>query len=184
MNRKSIINSAVLVVLMIGIAALLVPRGEAADSDISSTVQIASITVGIDGVQSLAFGLLEPPGSGGPPFDTWTIDPCDPGDLTGPAGGGQDPFDDHSRGKFNIVGSPNFEVQYSVTMIQQFQFPTDVTPLPELSVGPTDLCPESPRFLDGFGNTSPVVGGVLKIFQETQPGAYTGAEIEMTADYN
>ena len=175
MKLNLIAKVAVMAGLVIGVAAILTPRGEAADATASSTVTVAPIEITVLGVQAVAFGLLAPPDPGAPDF--WSILSCDPGQLIGPLGKDVFPLD-HSRGEFIITGEPNFSVQYTITVLNDFS-----SPFLTLTVGAADLCPTSPRDLGLDGTLHPEVGGNLQVTQGIPAGSHFDAKIEMTANY-
>ena len=175
MKFNLITKFALVACLVIGLAAISVPRGEAAEATVTSTVEVSAIEVTVTGVQAVAFGLLAPPVG---VADFWIINSCDPGALTGPAGRDIFPLD-HSRGEFIIVGQPSFVVEYSVAVLNQFAS-TFLT----LILTGADLCPTSPRNLGVSGQINPEVGGTLQVNPGIPGGIYNDALIQMTADYN
>ncbi|MCH9031000.1 MAG: DUF4402 domain-containing protein [candidate division Zixibacteria bacterium] len=174
MKLNPITKVALVAGLVIAIAAFSATRAEAADAVITSSVEVAVLELVVTGVQAVAFGLLAPPDG---VADFWTINSCDPGALIGPAGKDIFPLD-HSRGEFIITGEPNFTVQYSISVFNNFSS-TFLT----LTVGAADLCPTSPRAIDPDGTLHPEVGGNLQVDPGIPAGSHFDAVIEMTAIY-
>lgn len=174
MKLNLVTKLAVMAGLVIGIAAIITPRGEAADAVITSAVEVAVLELTVVGVQAVAFGLLAPP-DGSPDF--WSIASCDPGALTGPAGKDIFPLD-HSRGEFIITGEPFFTVQYGISVFKDFN-----SSFLTLTVGAADLCPTSPRAIAADGALHPEVGGNLQVDPGIPGGSHFDAVIEMIAIY-
>ena len=172
MKFNLITKLAVITGLVIGIAAIITPRGEAADAVITSSVEVAALDIAVSSnVQGVAFGLLAPPDG---VSDFWSIASCNPGALTGPAEG-KDIFPgDHSRGAFIITGEPNFSVQYTVSVSNEFN-----ELLLDLSTSSASVCPTTPDFLDTSGELVVLVGADLQVFPGIGAGTYSDAVIEM-----
>lgn len=173
MKVTNLFRVAAASILVIGIAFLVAPAGEAATGTISSSVTIA-IPVTVTPGSDMDFGLLIKPDPGDPP-DVWILDPC-----SGTLGGGtpgRDPIPgDEVPGGFDIHGEPHVDVSYTFAVL-----PPNFG-VPDLTLSSVQSCVPSPQNLGGGGIVSLVVGATLTVGSNVPSGTQS-ATIELTANY-
>lgn len=128
---------------------------QAAEATINATMSIAT-PIAISADSSLVFGTFTAPSSGSP-TQKWRVHSVT-GDLSVVvAGDGLDLFaDDQSRGVFTVVGEPFAAVSYSSVSISNF---SDAS----VRLGGVTFDPQTSIGLDGSGNLTVGVGGVLEL---------------------
>ena len=144
-------------------------------ADIDATATIATPII-VSGDSNLVFGVFTAPSSGSP-TQKWRLDPVTSALTVEVAGDGLDLFaDDQHRGTFTVTGENNANFTYSSVSISNF-------PDAFVRLGGITFDPQSSIGLDGTGNLTVGLGGVLELDFGAATTTHT-ATITLEVSYN
>jgi hypothetical protein len=173
MNTRRLVRIAGFLIILFVALLLAMPAIRAAEGTIPASVTISE-AVTVQGVDPLEFGMLTAPQNAA---TFWTLIAANnylnqSGDLTStdliPS--------DHSRGSFQIFGTPDLSVNFTLSVTTDFADP-------ELILFSPQVYPASPQLLDANGTLVVQVGAALQINPAAAAGVHNDAVITMVANY-
>ena len=173
MKKTYLAKLAIVSFPVVAAFALMGTPAQAAEATINATMSIAT-PLAISSDSSLVFGTFTAPSSGSP-TQKWRVDAVSSALTVVVAGDGLDLFaDDQHRGTYTVTGEPDAAITYTFSISD---FPDafvrlgGIIPDPQTSIG-----------LDGTGNLTVGLGGVLEISFGAGTGAHT-ATITLEVNY-